>query len=82
MANPLEAVPIGVPNLRDVPRMLRKLADDIDAGRKPALDMAVLVGREDGGDIACYGWGDVPNAITAVGLLHWGIQTFVLEPEE
>ncbi len=81
MGEPLKAIPIGVPNLRDVPGMLSKLADDIDAGRKPSIDMAVLVGRQTDGSIVCYGWGDVPNMVTAVGLLQWGIAHLIHEPE-
>ena len=81
MGEPLKAIPIGVPNLRDVTRMLRRLADQIDAGEKPAIDMAVLVGRQVDGSTVTYGWGDVPNVVTAVGLLQWGIAHLIHEPE-
>ena len=83
MAESLKAVPIGVPNLKDVPRMLRNLADQIESGSKPALDMAVLVARQEhDGGVVVFGWGEVPNAVTACGLLQWGIQRIVVEPME
>ena len=83
MNDALKAVPIGVPNLRDVPRMLRNLAEQIESGHKPALDMAVMVARQEhDGGVVVFAWGDVPNAVTACGLLQWGIQRIVIEPME
>lgn len=75
----IKPVPIGVPNLRDVPEMLRKFADDIDKGIRPPIDMAVLIGHQESGDVIVCSWGDVPNVVTACGLLQWGIHSLVVE---
>jgi hypothetical protein len=74
----LRVVPIDTPNLNDVPAMLRRLADKIERGEKPALLQAVLVGTVAGtGETEVWSWGECPNVQQAVGLLHWGIDRLV-----
>lgn len=55
----------------DVPKMMRKLADEIEAGGETDTMIAVEVRRD--GTLEVYGWGEDPGLVGAVGLLHMAI---------
>lgn len=57
-------------NLRDIPTMLRQLADDIEAEvyGKPFRMIAIL----DAEQVHSFGWGDSMDMLTAIGLLEIG----------
>lgn len=63
-------VKLDVPNLRDVPQMLRKLADDIESGKQPQSRHTIVVNVTPDGGLVVYGFGDVETLPTEVGLLH------------
>ena len=58
---PLKAVPIGTPNLRDVPDALRRLADRLEVGDERPTTHAIVVLVDEHGEIRVYGYGDVGN---------------------
>ena len=55
----------------DIPGMMRKLADEIEAERETETMIAVEVRRD--GSLEVYGWGDDPGLPALVGLLHMAI---------
>ncbi|RSU69664.1 hypothetical protein BRX37_23995 [Sphingomonas sp. S-NIH.Pt3_0716] len=55
----------------DVPTMMRKLADEIEADGETETMIAVEVRRD--GSLEVYGWGDDPALPGAIGLLHMAI---------
>lgn len=56
----------------DIPAMLRRAADSIEAGERgePFAMAAVLV--NDAGEPTVWGWGKVETELTAIGLLTLG----------
>lgn len=56
---------------KDIPLMLRTLADRIEDGEVEPLEsmIAFTVGKE-GGDIEGYGWGEDVDPLKIVGTLH------------
>jgi hypothetical protein len=58
--------------VKDIPAMLRRCADSIEAGERgePFAMAAVMV--DTSGDVAVWGWGNVDTELTAIGLLTLG----------
>ena len=69
----LSLVPIGTPNLRDVPAGLRLLAGKLESGDVPAGETAVVVVVSPAGDLEVYGYGALGPAATVVGTLQLAI---------
>lgn len=55
----------------DVPAMMRKLADEIEADGETETMIAVEARRD--GTLEVYGWGDDPGLPGAIGLLQLAI---------
>lgn len=68
----LKVIPIGTPNLQDVPASLRRLADMIEAGTEPKADHAIVVAMTDG-NIAIYGYGNVGDRAHEAGCLQMAV---------
>lgn len=64
-------LPIGTPNLRDISGMMRRVADQIDAGEHGDLKCAglVLLQRDMCEPLGVFGWGDI-NTLEFYGLLQ------------
>lgn len=54
----LKVVPIGTPNLKEVPNNLRALADRLESGdyQQAAAAIAIVIGED--GDMRIYGYGE------------------------
>ena len=65
-------VPIGTPNLKDVPASLRMLAEQIESGIVPEAEHIIVVAMTDG-DMAVYGYGTVENRAHEIGCLQMAI---------
>lgn len=66
----MKIVKLGQPNLRDVIESLRKLADLMEAGQVPVAVHAIIVTEAEDGMIYTYGYGDVGDMKSEIGLLH------------
>lgn len=75
----LNVVQLPVGNLQDVPGMLRRIADMIERGEEPNPHHAVMVTCDKDGHTHAYCFGDVPNVVTAVGVLQYGILHLTIE---
>lgn len=62
-------VPIGTPNLMDVPASLRMLADQIESGEVPKSDHAIIISSCDG-ELSIYGYGAVKDRAHEIGCLQ------------
>ena len=69
----LRLVPIGTPNLRDVPAGLRLLAEKLESGDVPAGETAVVVVVSPDGGLEVYGYGALGLTSTVVGTLQLAI---------
>jgi len=58
------------PNLRDVPKCLRMLADRIEHGEEAELEHAIIVGQAVSKSIKFYSYGDSYTYAQELGLLH------------
>mgnify|MGYP007026565003 CR=1 FL=1 len=56
-------------NLLDVPQSLRRLADQIENGDVPNSIHSIVVCESDDGEICVYGYGEIGNVASEVGLL-------------
>lgn len=56
---PAEVIPLGVPNLADIPAMLRNTADQIEAGAWGEIETAFLILPQSDGWPKLFGWGDI-----------------------
>ena len=65
-------VPIGTPNLMDVPASLRMLADKMESTDEPNADHVIVVSMT-GGDMRIYGYGAVEGRAHEIGCLHMAI---------
>lgn len=66
----MNVVKLGQPNLRDVVESLRMLADKMEKGEVPAAVHAIVVAETQDGAIYTFGYGDVGDMKSEVGLLH------------
>ena len=66
-------VPIGTPNLRDVPNMLRRLADMMESGEVDKAVHAIVVTDDDVGKVDVYGYGNVGALTNEIGLLQMAV---------
>ena len=55
----MKLIPIGTPNLKDVPASLRRLADMLEKGDEPEAMHAIIVAVDGYGEIRVYGYGAV-----------------------
>lgn len=60
---------VALHNYDDVARMLRQLADDVDAGRVHAAEVLCVV-RTGTDSLQLYSWGEFRGTIAAIGLLE------------
>jgi hypothetical protein len=58
-------------NLQNIPLMLRRLADDLEAGRTAVPDQVAVIMKGENIEIRAYG--DLPTRMTCAGLLHFGL---------
>lgn len=65
-----EVQPIYETNFRDIPGMLRRLADDIEAGKWGDVQDTLLILHNDLG-VEVFGWGDV-DFVRSIGVLELG----------
>lgn len=61
MSAEIVAIRDAAPALTDIPGMLRKLADQIEAGEQGEVTSAILLLPVDGDYPRVFGWGDVEN---------------------
>lgn len=66
-----EVVTLYDANMRDIPAMLRRLADQIEGGEVDARQAACVV--ETKHEVVVYGWGD-STILGSIGLLTIGAQ--------
>jgi hypothetical protein len=71
-------VPIGTPNLKEVPASLRMLAEQIESGKVPKAEHVIIVAVSDG-DMQIYGYGTVENRAHEIGCLHMAILKLATE---
>lgn len=71
-------VPIGTPNLMDVPASLRMLADKMESSDEPNADHVIVIAMKDG-DMMIYGYGTVEGRAHEIGCLHMAIIKMVTE---
>lgn len=71
-------VELNRPNLRDIPQMLRRMADAIEAGDHGDVTAVVAVALEatGGGRPVVFGFGDT-NDIHSIGVLQLGVSFLV-----
>lgn len=69
---PPTVVPIGHASLADVPRRLRLLAEQIEAGDYGRVLAAVVV-LEQTEDVAAFAFGQGADVVRSAGLLHLGL---------
>ena len=65
-----KVVNIPVPNLRDTPKMLRRMADRIESGELVVPRLMVVVHQDEDGKITNFGFGDETNLTELIGLLE------------
>ena len=66
----MKLIPIGTPNLKDVPASLRRLADMLEKGDEPEAMHAIVVAVDGYGEIRVYGYGAVGVRAHEVGTLY------------
>lgn len=71
-----ELVPIGAPNLRDVPASLRRLADQLESGEQPAAEAAIVVLVEASKNLQVYPMGSALSDAAVVGTLHFASMAY------
>ena len=69
----LKVIPIGTPNLKDVPASLRMLAEKIESGDLPGAVHAIVVAVDADEAITIYGYGEVGTRAHAVGTLQMAV---------
>jgi hypothetical protein len=70
--NGLKIVEMRKNTLREIPSMLRKIADDIDKGEyDPEIGILIL---HDDGETNIFEWGDVKGRMYTMGLLSRALQ--------
>lgn len=71
---------------KNIVRMLRQLADDIEQGEDADIESVALIAERDDGEITVYGWGADERPAYIIGLLQMGahrlarMQTCAFEP--
>jgi hypothetical protein len=70
---PLKVIPIGTPNLKDVPASLRMLAEKIESGDLPEAVHAIVVAVDADEAITIYGYGEVGTRAHTVGTLQMAV---------
>jgi len=66
----MKVIPIGTPNLKDVPASLRRLAEMLENGEEPEAMHAIVVAVDGFGEIRVYGYGAVGTRAHEVGTLQ------------
>ena len=62
--------------VQDIPRVLRAIADEIEAGEYGVTHMAALVIEEENGNIRTFGAGGA-DYYRAMALFHFGIENLL-----
>ena len=75
-------VPIGTPNLMDVPAALRRLAGELESGDEPGAVCALVVLVDADGEIVINGYGKVGTAATIIGNLHLAMMQLIRGSDE
>ncbi len=69
----MKVIPIGTPNLKDVPASLRRLAEMLESGDEPEAMHAIVVAVDGYGEIRVYGYGEVGARAHEVGTLQMAV---------
>jgi len=69
----MKVIPIGTPNLLDVPASLRRLAEMLESGDEPGAMHAIVVAVDGSGEIRVYGYGKVGTRAHEVGTLQMAV---------
>ena len=69
----MNVVNLGQPNLRDVIESLRLLADKMETGEVEASSHAIVVSESPDGNVELYGYGDIGDIKSEIGLLQIAI---------
>lgn len=69
----MKVIPIGTPNLKDVPDSLRLLAEMLENGKEPEAMHAIVVAVDVHGEIRVYGYGAVGGTAHEVGTLQMAV---------
>jgi hypothetical protein len=62
--------PLPIGNLRDIPGMIRRFADDLEGGKHGDLHRAVLIIQRDDNSMALFGWGENSTDLELMGLFE------------
>ena len=69
-----EVITLREHSLQDIPAMLRRCADRIEAGEHGTVTAMAAVAQIDGDDIQVWGWGATDCPLHTCGLLTIGAQ--------
>lgn len=63
MSTPLKVIEWPNINLQDIPAKLRQMADRLEDGTIPDVDAAVLLFRDEDGDVLVHGFGNADPSL-------------------
>jgi len=66
----MKVVKLEIPNLMNVTANLRRLADMMENGEVSKANSVVVIGIDEKGELEIYGYGEIENRLSTIGLLH------------
>lgn len=78
----MKVVDIGTPNLKDVPESLHNLAHEMENGDMPPAVHAIVVWRDDEGNLYTHGSGEIGPAQHEVGMLYMAAMQMAMGSDE